>query len=69
MHSYTELLVLVFLNYPKHIRQDCYSCIRLRPQVIRYQAKEVEKAFRKQSSKFTDEGADKRKKILMEKRM
>ena len=49
------------LNYPKHIRQDCYSCIRLRPQVIRYQAKEVGKAFRKQSSKFTDEGAEKRK--------
>jgi len=49
------------LRYPKHIRQDCYSCIRLRSQVIRYQTKEVGKAFRKQSSKFTDEGAEKRK--------
>ena len=39
------------LRYPKHIREDCYSCIRLRSQVIRYQAKEVGKTFRKQRSK------------------
>ena len=49
------------LHYPKHIRQDCYSCIRLRPQVIRYQAKQVGKTFRAQGDKFTDDGAEKRK--------
>lgn len=49
------------LRYPKHIREDCYSCIRLRGQVITYQTKEVGKAFRKQAGKFVDPGAEKRK--------
>lgn len=55
------ILGFSILRYPKHIREDCYTCIRLRGEVITYQTKEVGKAFRKQAGKFVDPGAEKRK--------
>ena len=55
------LLGFSILRYPKHIREDCYTCIRLRGQVIVHQTKEVGKSFGRQSQKFVDPGAEKRK--------
>jgi hypothetical protein len=42
-----EIIGFKILQYPKHIRDNCYTCIRLRTDVIDEQADVVRHSFRK----------------------
>lgn len=47
------------IHYPKHIRENCYTCIRLKDDVVNRKSKEVKHTFEKEIPEMLGKSKDK----------